>query len=111
MKVEFFGRMIDTDDIYFICYSGEKREGDFREYYAIKNLPDVPDKFKMLAELDSRKNPYVLPVTGKEMITMAKERKMIPQFDKDFDKTHKIVFIDAGAIEFYLNYSARLKIK
>lgn len=106
--INFFGKKIDLNDIYFVVYPDDflktKDGKDYSLYWKLKNMPDTPEKYNELAKLDPYENPNIVPLTGRELIETTNKNKYIPQFDKDFEATHRVMLMPAEAMIFYEHY-------
>ena len=100
--MKYFTKEIQLSDMYYIVYPDErKHEGNYEDYYRLKNMPDTPAKYEEIALLPPEKNPNYDIVSGYELIEITSKGKYIPQFDKDFERTHRLVLMPAEAMIFY----------
>jgi hypothetical protein len=86
-KYEKIGsRLIYLDELYFIAYAGGKRElseKDQKEYNKTLHLP-YQLQHKERQKIPLEKNPNVIPIKGRDLISFIKELKFVPFFDVDF---------------------------
>jgi len=97
MKCEKIGKHnIFLDGLYFIAYAGGKRElpeKDQKEYNKTLHLPFVLQR-KELKKIPLEKNPNVVPLKGRDLLSFIKELKFVPFFDQNFDRTHILQLTD-----------------
>lgn len=109
--MEWFGREIDPEKIYYVLFPDVKRELDpekKKTYDYIKTLPEqirYSDKFLITPE----DHPNVRPMSGKELIEIAEVVGYIPLFDQFFERTGCITLITVQAFEFWREHSRRMK--
>lgn len=115
-KIDYFGRKIDLNEIYFIAFSDHPREMTDKELSDYKYIKALPGQLsiKEMHKLDPQKNPAFRPVTGRELIDITATEKRIPQFDPYFNKkhpnkyiseNHKLTLMPAEATEFFMTHS------
>lgn len=109
------GRDLYMDEWYYISYSDQKEkmsEAQYRERYGkyleIVRWPETNIKFKTLAELHPEENPNYIKITGR-MIMEWCEKGYVPQFDKYFEKTRRLVMVPVEAWEFFNRRSRMLR--
>lgn len=87
---------IYLDQIYFICYAGGRRElpeKDQREYNKIINLPFALQQ-KEKQKIPLEKNPNVVPLKGRQLLSFIKELNFVPFFDSNFENTRMLKLTD-----------------
>lgn len=94
-------RRIYFNETYFIAYAGGTRElpeKDQKEYRKIINLP-----FKLqrqeLKKIPFEKNPNVIPISGRDLLSFIKELKFTPFFDQYFEQSRLINLTDVVVFE------------
>lgn len=111
------GYDIYLDELYYISYSdqeqivalgSEKFNKNYEKYLAIMSWPDTQLKFKSVAELPPEQNPNFIKVTGRMLIEWV-EKGFVPQFDKFFDKSRRLLMIPIEAYDHFNQYSKMLK--
>lgn len=109
------GYDIYLDEFYFISYPDQKEQMDevefrkkYGKYLEIVNWPETAIKFKALAELHPEENPQYIKITGR-MIMEWCEKGFIPQFDKYFKKTRRLIMVPVEAWEFFNKKSYMLR--
>jgi hypothetical protein len=103
-----FGKYIDLDEFYMVYFSDDQRKlskEDLEEYQRIQAM-EHRFKYEMLANLPPQKNPHVLPVTGRELITLCRSKKLIPMMDAY--EPRKVSLVPAPAMDFYFKYSRQI---
>lgn len=90
MTHNFCGHIIDDNEIYFIAYAGGKRElvkKDQDNYNKAILLPWEAQRNE-LKRLGPMNNPNLIPINGKKLYDMLKEKKLVPFFDSFFEISH-----------------------
>lgn len=91
MNPHVFGAYtVYPDQTYFLAYAGGKRDlliADQKNYERALGLPLLA-QIEELRRLGNEKNPNVVPIKGSELITLIRDRELVPMFDKFFEYTH-----------------------
>ena len=112
-----FGTQFDIvlDEFYYISYSDQQQkltEAQYKEkykkYLGIINWPETAMKFRALAELHPEESPRYIKITGR-MIMEWCEKGFVPQFDKYFNKTRRLVMIPIEAYDHFNKHSYMLR--
>lgn len=102
MKCEKIGNYnIYLDGLYFLAYAGGKRElpeKDQKEYNKVLNLPFLLQR-KELKKIPLEKNPNVIPLRGRDLLSFIKELKFVPFFDQRFEQSHLLQLTDVVIFE------------
>lgn len=111
------GHDLYLDEFYYISYSDQKEEltkaefkKKYEKYLHMQVWPDAPFKFRSLAELHPEENPMYIKITGRMIIEWC-EKGYVPQFDKYFDKTRRLVMIPIEAWDHFNKFSSMLRRK
>jgi len=101
-KLFGFGQyVIDTDDTYFLAYGGGRRgllKQDQADYDKAISLPWEAQRSE-LKRLGHTKNPNVVPISGKDLIELIREKNMVPFFDQFFEQSHLLQVNDVLIFE------------
>ena len=109
-QVDFFGRKIYLNEFYYVYFAEQMAELDkarYRKYLDIMQLPGEL-KYRALSALKPEENPTIIHIKGRMLIEWS-ERGFLPQFDKDFETTRKLVFCPVAGMEFWLERSFMLR--
>ena len=92
MNYKFGAYTIMGDEIYFLAYAGGKRElpKEAQKNYDRAILLPWEAQRNELKRLGQMNNPNVVPVKGNDLITLLKDHKWTPFFDKFFEQSHMI---------------------
>ena len=104
---------IYLDETYFIAYAGGKRDlpaKDMKEYQKAMNMPFLIQR-KELKKIPFEKNPNVVPLKGRHLISFIKELNFIPMFDKFFDQSRLLKLTDLVIFESIKSKSYDLALK
>lgn len=97
MSYEMIGKYrINLNENYYLAYAGGHRElpeKDQKEYNKILSLPYLLQR-KELAKIPFEKNPNVVPMKGRQLLSFIRELKFIPLFDSFFEKSHLVQLSD-----------------
>lgn len=135
------GRDLFLDEFYFISYADQKKAlkfhgvtyskgiltpadalenhkevhkqlgSKFPKYFEIINWVGMDSyKARCIAELAPEENPNYIKITGRMLMIWA-EQGFVPQFDKYFEKTRKLIMIPIEAWEHFHEFSYMLKNK
>lgn len=121
VEKNFFDSGFDIylNEFYYIAYSDTKTlvdmkitksmtEAEFKQnygrYMAITQWPDIDSKYNAINELPPDQNPNYIKISG-EMLILMTENGFVPQFDKNFLNSRKLIMIPIDAYEFYGQYS------
>lgn len=113
--VIWFDQTIELDGYYFISYSDQKqeltnkqREAQYANYYNIKSWPETKLKWIELEKLGPGKNPNWIRITGRVLIEWG-EKGFVPQFDRFFAKSRKLLMIEVAGMAWFMENSKNLK--
>ena len=86
---------------YYLAYAGGKRElssTDQKEYNKIISLPFILQR-KELSKISFDKNPNVIPLTGRQLLSFIKELHFVPLFDQFFEQSRLMQLTDVVVFE------------
>ncbi len=111
------GYDLHLDEFYYISYSDQKEvmteaqyQERYKKYLEVMKWPETKLKFKTLAELHPEENPRYIKITGRMILEWC-EKGYVPQFDKYFKTTRRLVLVPIEAWEHFHKYSTMLKRK
>ena len=88
--------IINLNDTYYLAYAGGKRElpaQDQKEFNKLITLPFLL-KQKELSKIPLDRNPNVVPMTGRRLLSFIKELRFVPLFDLNFKDSHLLQLTD-----------------
>lgn len=109
MGTKLFNHNIDLNEIYYVCYSDNKRELDNEKMKNYNRIQSFPEKVRLeaLMKLPLVDNPKVNIMTGRELCQEC-EKGFILLTDPDFITNHKVTLLPASAMDFYIKHSKKL---
>ena len=100
-SVQFGKYTIHGDQMYFLAYAGGTRElqkKDQDNYNKILTLPFEAQRNE-LKKIGFEKNPNVVPIRGKDLLDVIRDKKLVPFFDCFFDQSHLLQINDIIVFE------------
>ena len=88
--------VINLNETYYLAYAGGKRELPAKDQKEFNKLITLPFLLKQqeLSKIPLDRNPNVVPMTGRRLLSFIKELRFVPLFDLNFKDSHLLQLTD-----------------